>query len=263
MSCVIGSLGGWSSIRILEYLDFNLIRKARKQIVGYSDISVILLAISKMSCLITYHGPNALSEFGEYGGPFSYTSEWFLNALKKKKEKYLITPSSEWTDEYLEWDKDDVRCRYTRNSSKWKSVSDGVGEGRIICGAYNSILSLIGTPYCPDFRGAILFLDCIAMSQDELLCSLTSFDLKGVFDKVEGVAFARLCRPRRTPGSQESHSEIIESVIGGRDFPVCCDVDFGHTDPMITIPIGGYARLLVEGCVEIEFLEKNKRGCND
>lgn len=244
VKAIICTIGGNNSNQLLKFIDWNLIKENPKIFLGYSDITVLHNAIYKKTGLVTFYGPCIMPEFGEYPIFDKYSEKYFRKALMRGKlEK--IEPSSEWTDEYLDWFKreDQKRRRTYQKNTGFKWWREGKVTAEILGGTIPSINHLIGTEYWNEFQGKILFLDLpegckpgegISMLDfDAYLADLFNLD---VFNKIKGLIIGR-------PYAQSSENlnkikEIIEFYTKDTAYPILYGVDIGHTTPMITLPFG-------------------------
>lgn len=245
VSMILTAIGGSTANQVLKYLDFEKIKENPKIFCGYSDISTLHYAFYKKCNLMTYYGPSALVQFGEYPNPLEYTESYFNKVLLENNTEIDIKASDEWTEESLNWfTKDDLtRARKLQKNSGFKWLKKGSAKGEIIGGCLSVILNLAGTEFWPDYKDKILFLELpegnkfnLPTPVDEVDYRLTHLEMLGVFDKIEGLIFGR-----PYAYSKEEYNQLKEVLIERTkeyNFPILFDVDIGHTDPQITIPIG-------------------------
>ncbi len=247
---ILTTIGGNTANQTLEYLNFKKIKKHPKIFCGYSDISIIHYALMKKSNLMGFYGPCAMTQFGEFPKPLDYTIDYFLKAVLKGKKIGRVVPSDRWTDEILDWaKKDDLkRARKLKNNPGFSWLKNGKAKAQIIGGCLSSIIHLIGTPYWPDHKNKILFIE-IPEGQDfskgeplpNVDSYLTELRIAGIFEKIKGLIVGRPFRYNQN--EVEKFKEIILENTKGYDFPICYGVDIGHTDPIITVPLGAEVEL--------------------
>ena len=251
IKAIISFIGGNHSNQILKYLDFELIKNHPKILMGYSDMTVLELAIFSQTGLATFYGPSVLNQFAENPKILSYTEEYFEKAVMSKNPIGRIKSSLKWTDEILDWFKkdDQKRPRKMIKNNGWQWLSDGKAEGEMIGGCIASMMHLRGTKYWPNFFGSILFWEISESNEDftkgekieNIDSYLSDLELSGVFDKINGMIIGR---PFGYSKKQlEKLIYIIKEHTKNYTFPILYNVDFGHSDPMITIPIGAMARI--------------------
>ncbi len=263
IKAIISFIGGNHSNQILRYLKFDLIKKNPKIFLGYSDISVLHFALYTQARLVSFYGPAALTQFAEYPKIFSYTQDYFEKAIMIPSPIGKIEPSSHWTDEILDWKKRESskRTRKLKKNTGWQWIKPGKAEGPILGGCLPSIVHLRGTKYWPDFTNSIFFWEIPESecnfkkgeSIEEVDAYLTDLELSGVFNKIKGMLIGRPFRYTKKQTHQLIH--LIEKKMKYYDFPILFNVDIGHTDPMITIPLG--VKIKIDSNKNIfEFIEK-------
>ena len=237
---IVSMIGGDHSCHLLPLLNFDLIRENPKILMGYSDVTVLNVAIWQMTGLVTFNGPALMVELAEYPEVLSYTERHMLKALSSAEPVGRVEPSAWWTEEFLDWDeKEDLtRARTGQASSGWTWLKGGRAEGVLVGGCLESMQHLRGTAYWPDLDGAILFLETSEEKPDPERVDgiLMDYENMGVFGHITGLLFGRPYA--YTPEEREQLHEIILERVKGYGFPVVADMDFGHTSPMFTLPVG-------------------------
>ena len=243
VDAILGAVGGWTINSVLSHLDYTHIAASRKVIVGYSDLAALLWAILARAGLVTFHGPTVLPEWGEAGGVAPYTRDNFLRVVSGFDRPVEFRPPERYTDEFLAWDQDDSRPRALRPASSWVSFRHGTAEGPLIGGCMSTFALQLGTEFMPPLDGAILFLEEEDKAPDRYLAYLESFRQQGVFDAVAGLIVGRFSRPRAMLNGFADMLEPLEIALRGVEIPIALDVDLGHTEPMLTLPMGARATL--------------------
>lgn len=251
IKAIFSFIGGNHSNQILKYLDFDLIKKSPKIFLGYSDISVLHFALYAQANLISFYGAAVLTQFAENPKIFSYTQEYFKKAVTAPRPIGKIEPSSHWTDEILDWfQKEDLkRPRKMKKNRGWQWLERGKAEGVILGGCITSMMHLRGTKYWPDFSKSILFWEIPESSDDftkgelpeNIDAYLTDLELSGVFDKIRGMIIGRPFG--YTKKQTDQLIQIIKERTKDYGFPILFNVDIGHTDPMIAVPLGIKVRI--------------------
>lgn len=244
-NAIMSFIGGYSSIEILHYLNFDLIAKNPKIFIGYSDTTIPLLAIYNQTGLTTYYGPAALTQFGEYPNILAYTLEYFLKALT---QDYIgqIKPSDIWTDELLDWTQklDQTRPRLTYPNAGFQWLKDGEAEGPLLGGCLVSLTSLAGTKYWPNFEDKLFFWETPESDGDmangiplgKIIDSLGHLRELGVFDKIAGMVIGRPVGYKES--DQVELIKHLKTFFSEYKFPILYNANIGHCDPIISIPIG-------------------------
>ncbi len=229
-------IGGHNVNQILDTLDYTLIRKNPKVICGYSDITALCNAIYARTGLVTYSGPH-FSTLGMKKG-LEYTLEYFKKCLMGD-QIFEVSASKAWSDDA--WFMDQENRTFIENTGI-KTYNPGDMEGTIVGGNLCTLNLLQGTPYMPDIENAVLFIE------DDLLSFPENFDrdLQSLmhqirFNKVQGIVFGRF--QVESGMTEEKLLYILNGKKALKDIPIIYDVDFGHTTPHITFPIGGFCRI--------------------
>ena len=223
IKAVFCAYGGTSANQILPYIDYDLIRTKPKIFVGLSDSSILATAIYTKSGVVTFHGPTGYN-FGE-AGMTEYTERYFLRALCNPE------PLSE-----------------IEELSPWITIRDGSTEGKIVGGNLSLLQSLMGTQYEPDWEDKIMFWEDLFVEYHTIDLILSHLDLAGVFKRMKGMVIGRLvgCEEQEYK-TKETFEDMIRRILAKYDFPILYNVDLGHTDDKITIPIGTTVRLDLSG----------------
>lgn len=243
---IVTMIGGNHANQILKLLDYAAIKNNPKIFCGYSDITVLHLALQTQADLVTFYGPAALTQFGENPEPQTYTVEYFNKALCTSQPIGRITPSSTWTDEVLNWleKKDLERPRILKPNPGWSWLKPGYAQGQISGGCISSLMHLRGTPYWPDWKNKILFWELSESDTDISIgdppalidACLADLDNSGTFESISGMVIGRAF------GYTDDRVSQLMGIIKARtekySFPILYGVDIGHTDPIMTIPCG-------------------------
>jgi muramoyltetrapeptide carboxypeptidase len=243
---IIASIGGLTLNEVLPLLDYESIRRNPKVFSGYSDSTLLHCALQTQAGLVSFYGPSVVTQFGEFPEPLSYTTENFLAAVGTTEPIGGIVPSENWTDEFMEWGEkaDLTRPRHlSTNSDAHLWLREGEAKGSSVIGCLPSLLQLKGTKYAPSYSGAILFIETPEgedVSKGQALSyidsNLADMRLAGIFDQITGLVVGR---PQGHTG--QAQTDFFASILRqtrGYTFPILANVNFGHTDPMLTLPFG-------------------------
>lgn len=240
IGCVMAFWGGFNSNQLLDYLDYDLIKANPKVIIGYSDVTALTTAITARTGLVTFSGPGMISFVKPE--PFEYTWDYFEKMCVSPIGKVSIEPSSEYADD-LYFLREDCNHRIKKVNEGIKIFSDGEANGDVLAGNLQTLLVLNGTKYFPDLKGKILFIEEDETSTpahvDRYLAQCKQL---GWFDKIAGLVFGRFTE-QSSFSKEDSFEDILRQYLNGVNFPVMYNVDFGHSDPIITIPNGGVAKI--------------------
>ena len=237
---IIATIGGFNANDILELLDYDLIKKNNQKIfIGYSDITILNYALYLKSGVQTIMGPMILPQFAEYPKMQDFSWNSFIEVIENLNSKRIckLPHSSEYTEEMLLWDEEDNRPRKMKENDPWQVVREGVTEGFLMPANLNTFCHLLGTEYFPNLDQAILFLEDDEEETPATLQRMLQY-LKqtGKIDNISGIVFGRF--QEKSKISYEDIKFIIDNVFYDRSFPVLANVDFGHSDPILSLPIG-------------------------
>lgn len=256
MICMIG---GMHANQILKYIDYDLVKQNPKIFIGYSDITVLHYAFATKANLQTYYGPCLISEIAEYPKMHDYTLRYMLKVITDSAFSENIEPSSEYTEELLDWSKkdDQKRPRKMTKSSGYTWWREGKATSQIIGGCFPTVQNLVGTDYWIDPVDKIFFIDIPesspgqAYSQAELDVTLANLDNIGFFNSLKGLIIGRPAQ--YTEMMVKKLKEMIFYYIKETDYPVLYNVNIGHVAPIITVPIG--SRVTLDYNKNIFFIE--------
>ena len=205
IGAIICARGGYGTLRLVDKIDYNLIRKNPKPFVGYSDITALLMAIHKRTGLITFHGSMVKDSF-------EGKSRNLASALD------LISSSGQ----------------LAVSLEKGVVLRSGRAEGALFGGNLSIISRLIGTSYLPSLKGALLFLEERGESTYRIDRMLTHLKLSGLLNEVGGVIAGDFTEC----GDMASVSDLLLESMGDLDIPVVTGMPVGHGAVNGTVPIG-------------------------
>jgi muramoyltetrapeptide carboxypeptidase len=214
--------GGYGAIRILDMLDYDLIKNNPKIFMGYSDITAFLNAIHERTGLVTFHGPLGISPFNDF--VWNSFNKVVMNPKNHYKYPYQREPG---TEENPEFD------RYT--------INKGRASGKLVGGNISVLASMIGSGFEPDFENKIVFLEEIEEKTyrvDKMLVHmLQATNLK----KAAGIVFGVFNECNINDEPRLTLKQAIADLFSPLKMPVSYGFPFGHIDTIITLPIGIHA----------------------
>lgn len=231
---VVCYTGGWGSPRVLPYLDYDLIARKPKVLIGYSDITALLNAVHKRTGLITFHGPVGGSTFEPW------TLENFRRVVMTAEPAGLLPTPSKRPNELID------------RTNRILKLTKGSASGPLIGGNLTMIATLMGTPFQPDTTNAIVFLEDVHEEPYRIDRMLTTLALGGMFDHAAGIVFGR-CSDCGVKGPSLSLEEILRDRFGPLPIPAISGLSFGHIEQKLVLPIGARATLDADaGTLKIE-----------
>ncbi len=239
VKAIFTMIGGFNSNQLLPFLDYEVIRKHPKVFCGFSDVTALLNAIYAKTGLVTFSGPH-FSSFGMAKG-FDYT--WnYMKKMLLGTGGYTIEPSEEWSDDL--WFIDQEKRQFIKNEGYWK-IHGGEARGTIIGGNLGTFNLLFGTEFRPEFKDdTILFVEnCFESAGDgaTFLRQLQALAYQPDFSHVKALVIGRFQKASDVDETKLRY--IVEAIPQLKNIPVIGNVDFGHTTPMLTLPIGGFCEI--------------------
>lgn len=233
--------GGFNSNDIIDYLDYQAIRENPKVFIGYSDITILNTVLYKEAGLVNFQGPAFITFTHEFLMPWEV--DLFKQVVMEGKDNIEIRASSTFIDDPFFWKHPDEPVKEKQNPG-WGIVNGGEAEGWLIGGHFGTLLCLAGTKYWPDLKGHILFIECDEedIGAVNLIRQLRQLKHLGALDEISALVVGRIPEVLGLKGDM-----CIESIVGdameGLDIPVVTQFDFGHTNPIATIPVGVRGRI--------------------
>ncbi|HIK12653.1 MAG TPA: LD-carboxypeptidase [Oscillatoriaceae cyanobacterium M33_DOE_052] len=217
VKAIITMRGGWGCNRILPLLDYNLIRQNPKIIIGFSDITSLLLAIYARTGIVTFHGPVGISSWN------SFSVNYFQRLLFAGESVTLRNP----------------------RTLRVQTITGGQTRGRLVGGNLSVIASMLGSDYLPDWGKTILFVEEI----DEHIYSidrlLTQLKIAGILDKIAGFIFAECTDCTAGEGDEPSLTlnQVLQDIIKPLGIPAWYGAAIGHIRDKFTVPLGVEAEI--------------------
>ena len=248
VDAILTAIGGYNSNQLLDYIDFNVIKRNPKVFCGYSDITALHNAILKKSGLVTYNGPH-FSTFGMLKG-LDYTLDYF-NQCVVKSGKFMVAPAMEWSDD--KWYINQQKREFVKGSG-FHIIQKGEASGKIIGGNLSTFALLNGTDFLPDMDNTVLFLEDDNESTPRVFDRMLQSVLhRRGFDGVKALMIGRFQRASNM--TDKTLKKILSTKKELKDIPIIADVDFGHVNPRITFPVGGTCRVVSDSNPELEIIK--------
>lgn len=219
--------GGYGTARLLPLLDYAVIRKNPKILIGYSDITSLHCALLAKANLVSFHGPMLNSDFLKDNLP-EFTRQSFL--------KTLMQPSAPGSLA-LNYKKKTVRV-----------LSPGTASGPLVGGNISILCASLATPYQPPFKGAILFFEDLNEEPYRFDRMLTQLLNAGLLQKVAGIAVGinKNCTDSKAKKCQEYRQtldDVLKERLSPLNIPIVTGLPFGHVRHNATLPVGVRALL--------------------
>lgn len=255
IKAIIACIGGIESIRMLPYLDFDIMRKNPKIFLGYSDSTTTHLFCFK-SGISSIYGPTLLVDFAENIAMHDYTVDYLKKTLFKAEPVGVIDPASNWTSVFLPWEETNKDTARQMSENKGPMCIQGKGKvrGHLIGGCIEVLAMLRGTSVFPntfEFHDAILFLET---SEDKppawfVECELRAYGVMGILQHLGGIIFGKPQDEMHFDAYQAAILKVLKEY-NRTDLPVLYNLNFGHTEPKFCLPYGALAEI---DCESVQF----------
>lgn len=257
VKAIISNIGGDDSVRMLKYIDLEVIKNNPKIFLGFSDSTVTHFICLKAG-LSSFYGTSLLVGFAENGAMHDYQINDIKKTLFSSDIIGQIKPNKEgWTTEFLNWfdvSLQDIERKLTP-STGWRFIrGSSIVQGPLIGGCMEVLEMLKGTDYWPDletWKDSILFFET---SEDKpkpeyVRWWLRNYAAMGILKNAKGIIFGR---PYDNLYAEDYEAELLKVLDeeGLYDLPVITEMDFGHTCPTFTLP---YGRLAEINCIDKTF----------
>lgn len=237
VKCIMSTIGGMNSNSLLPYIDYEAFKENPKPIIGFSDVTAILLGIYAKTGISTYYGPALVASFGELKPYVDLTYKYFEDILVNDiNYPHMLENPEFWTDEFIDWENQDSEKNRVEN--ELITVYEGKVQGRLIGGNLNTMTGIWNTEYMPEIKeGDILLIEDSLKDCATIERSFSLLKLSGVFDKVSGIILGKHELFKDSNTGRKPY-EILLEVLGDKEIPFLAEFDCCHTHPMITLPIG-------------------------
>lgn len=246
------AIGGNDTIRLLPYIDFDVIKNNPKVFTGFSDTTSNHFMLYKAG-LMSYYGASVMTNFAEYVKINDYTYQKIVDTLFEPKETLPIESADYWyddEDEKIWWSEENMhRLKpYHKEDVGYEFIQgEGVVEGRLLGGCFDVFIDLIGTEIWPsvsEWSGKIMFIETSEEDMNETVFTglLRNLAAQGILSVLKGIVVGKPARRSKYVVYNAALKKVLKEVHR-EDMPVLCNVNFGHAEPIGVIPYGVMARL--------------------
>lgn len=217
--------GGWGCARVLPYLDWEAARRSPKVVTGYSDVTGLHCGLQARAGLVTFHAPTSLSEWP------AFSVEHFRRVVFEGETVTMTNPPGD-------------EERLVQRENRVRTISGGRARGRMLGGNLTVLTALIGSPYLPQFDGAILFLEDVNEEIYRVDRMLTQLRLAGILGRLRGFVFGSCsqCEPGEGYGSL-TLEEVLDEHVAPLGIPAYEGAMIGHQGRQFTVPVGTMVEL--------------------
>lgn len=238
---IMAAYGGYNTNDILPYLNYSLILERNIPFIGYSDITVLLNAIYAKTGVSTILGPS----FTAFCDPNMFNESLYSlkKILEKEKNIQLVSPAYCACDDWFFKEKFGPRDKYL--NQRWRIFREGTVSARLIGGNLESFLTLLGTPYFPDYEEYILLLEAnLDEPPGRFVRDLVHLKQLGVFDKIKGLIIGQF--HKESALSKGMMHSVLSYIFKDYCYPIIYNANFSHVDPLLALPIGGEIKLIAQ-----------------
>jgi muramoyltetrapeptide carboxypeptidase len=221
VKAIICVRGGYGTPRLLDKVDYNLIKKKPKIFVGYSDITALQLAIFKKTGLVTFSGPMlAVDIYSNFDG---FAEDFFWRILTSRERKIEIK---------------------NPDGVELNTLKSGKATGTLLGGNLSLIASIMGTKYQPSFNGSVLVIEDIGEEPYRIDRYLSQLKNSGVLYKINACILGQFtdCAPKE-PEKSLTLEQIFNDYLGNLRIPVISNLSYGHIPQKLTLPLGARVRV--------------------
>ncbi len=242
---IFTTLGGFNSSELLSHLDFSKVGDEPKIVIGYSDVTALLLALTSTKKWVTFYGPALLPQLGEYPGPQPFTLAQLRQVLMTDCTGTMLLDPLDRTDHFLDWAKNEsYETARTMEPNTGREVwRAGFGEGVLFGGNLETLNFMVGTPWFEIPQDTILYIEATEAEAylPRIQRALTHLRQSNTFDRVRGLLVGQC--PDAKPVAGDTLRAMILRTLSDFDFPIVGELSFGHVDPILTLPNGCSARI--------------------
>ena len=248
VNAVFPGTGGYGTTRIIDKLDYDVIRRNPKILVGFSDITGLHIAINQRTGLVTFHSPNPEWGLGVEKNLSPFAAKWFWRAILEKN--YLGPKGVENQRGYTIFtrasEEDDVKTAELFDEvPRVYTMHGGKGRGRLIGGNLSVMHAMMGTPFEIQTDGKILFIEDVGEAPYRVDRMLQTLRMAGKFDHVAGVILGQFTERQEESKWDDDASvdEVLRDFFGKLDLPVLTHFPSGHVRYNTTLAVGAMAEL--------------------
>ncbi len=246
IKAVFNAIGGFDTIRLLPYIDFDVLRNNPKIFTGFSDTTTNHFMMYKAG-LVSYYGMSVMNNIAEYVEINEYTKYFFEKTLFEPADTLEI-PCSEFcsydTDK-IWWGENNMNEATPRFSNSGYEILQGSGkvQGELLGGCIDVFPALLGTPLFPtteQWKGKLLLIETSEGNMSEIMLSklLRNFHVQGILDVISGIVVGKPAFKDKYDSYKDVYKRIVGYEAGYPELPILYNVNVGHAYPIGLFPLG-------------------------
>lgn len=238
------AIGGDDSVRILPYINYDIIKNNPKIFMGYSDTTISHFMLHKAG-VISYYGPSIMCEFGEYVKMFDYTKDAVSNILFKDTTNYEIKSSDIWSNDYVSWDEENqnIAKKVLKEEHHYEVLSgSGIVRGKLLGGCIDVFPMILETEIWPktdEWKDKILLVETSEekMPPNYLLYYLRNLGAQGILNVIKGIVVGKPQDEKYYEEYKEIYLKVLKE-FNCENLPILYNINIGHAYPTGLLPLG-------------------------
>lgn len=242
---IISATGGDDTIRLLPYIDYNIIRNNPKIFIGFSDTTANHFMMFKAG-VTSFYGPCIMHNFSQYGGMYEYTASAVENILFADSTGLEIEKCNYWTNEYIEWSESNMNKKKVKlPDNKGYEILQGnkIVHGKLLGGCIELLNMINNTEIWPsldDWKNKILFIETSEEkpTPQYIVYFLRNLLAQGILKAINGIIVGKPQNETYYEEYKDSFIKVVRDEARLVDLPIIYNVNFGHSEPIGIIPYG-------------------------
>lgn len=244
IKAIICSIGGDDSVRMLPFINYEIIKNNPKIFMGYSDTTVSHFIMNKAG-LVSFYGASIMTDFAEYVKMFDYTKNAVENILFKDSKGYEIKSSDTWSNDFVPWKEENqnIEKKLIKEEHHYEVISgSGVIKGKLMGGCIDVFPMILETEIWPkkdEWKNKIMLVETSEekMSPEYLLFFLRNLGAQGILNVIKGIIVGK----PQDEAYYEEYKEMYLKVLkefNVENLPILYNVNIGHAYPNGVFPLG-------------------------
>lgn len=242
IKAIICSIGGDDSVRMLPFINYEIIKNNPKIFMGYSDTTVSHFIMNKAG-LVSFYGASIMTDFAEYVKMFDYTKNAVENILFKDSKGYEIKSSDTWSNDFVPWKEENIEKKLIKEEHHYEVISgSGVIKGKLMGGCIDVFPMILETEIWPkkdEWKNKIMLVETSEekMSPEYLLFFLRNLGAQGILNVIKGIIVGKPQDEVYYEEYKEMYLKVLKE-FNVENLPILYNVNIGHAYPNGVLPLG-------------------------
>lgn len=244
IKAVFCSIGGDDSIRLLPYINYDILKNNPKIFMGYSDTTISHFMLNKAG-LVSFYGPSVMAEFGEYVKMFDYTKSAVKNILFENVKGYEVKSSEYWSNDFVSWKEENINVqkKLIKEEHGYEVLSgSGIIKGKLLGGCLDVFPMMLETEIWPnkdEWKDKIMLLETSEdqMSPECLLCYMRNLGVQGILNNIKGIVVGKPKDEKYYEEYKEMYLRLLKE-FNCENLPIIYNINIGHAFGMGILPLG-------------------------